>query len=755
MRRYLAIILTCLLVYGSPIGSYAEGNQEHFQLGDDLLLSNYHDLIDGKNIGLVTNQTGVNSQGKSMIDNLSGYPNTTLKALFAPEHGLDGNAKAGDYVESYRDAKLNIPVYSLYGDTRMPTEEMMSGIDVILFDIQDIGARSYTYISTLNYCMIAAEKYKKQVVVLDRPNPLGGQLVDGPVLEDPYKSFVGIDNLPMAHGMTIGELAQFFNRKIGADLKVVPMKGYSRNMMFSDTGLAWVQTSPYIPTIEAAIDYMATGLGEGTGIVQSEYFKWIGGKGIDSKKYADLLNQANLAGVQFTPEDREEGGGVKLTILDSRTFNPVRTGIYALAIAHQLNHFEVPVSQDGKITMFDKIMGTGKIGEMFIQDLSPADIENSYQASVAQFKNDRQPYLLYGNETGSVAQTQDLGKTTGIKKATIDGGIFRKEKSYVPFKSVFSQLGYKVSWDTMNHLIKASKGIWTVVIDPNATPMNVTVNGQLMGSEIDPFLRDGITYVPAFFVTYLEHSSTVERGEAIRIITEEQQIDVNYQTEKEPPKKVDTNGKIVYLTFDDGPSSITSELLDVLKENGVKATFFLVGRNINGREDIVQREVEEGHAIGNHTYSHDYNSIYRNENAFFADLDRGAKEIEEITGKTPTIMRFPGGSNNTVSKRAQETSGWIMKDLVQDVSDRGYHYFDWNVSTGDAETNSYSAESAIENVKKGVGDASKKEVIILAHDASPKRNTVRALPDIIQFLKDAGYSFETLDETTPTIAFLK
>ena len=143
----------------------------------------------------------------------------------------------------------------------MPTEEMLSGIDVLLFDVQDIGARTYTYMSTLNYCMVAAEKYDKPIVVLDRPNPLGGMIVDGPVLETPYKTFVGVDNLPMAHGMTAGELAQYFNRTIGAELYVVPMEGYKRTMVFQDTGLKWVPTSPNIPDLDSLFGYMATGLG--------------------------------------------------------------------------------------------------------------------------------------------------------------------------------------------------------------------------------------------------------------------------------------------------------------------------------------------------------------------------------------------------------------------------------------------------------------------------------------------------------------
>lgn len=368
--------------------------ESSFKLGDELLTSKYSDSIKGKNIGLVTNQTGVNSRGISTINMLANYNDANLTALFAPEHGIDGKAKAGDYVKSYTNEDLNIPVYSLYGDTRMPTEDMLSKVDVLVFDIQDIGARSYTYMSTLNYCMKAAAKYNKEIVVLDRPNPLGGEILDGPVLEDKFKSFVGVDNMPMTHGMTAGELAQFFNRSITAKLTVVPMEGYNRKMIFQDTGLNWVQSSPYIPDIKSVFCYSSTGLGEGTTIYQDDYFTWVGGKGIDSDRFAQLLNGANLSGVKFEANPQSGFGGVKLEITDYHTFNPARTGIYVLAYAHSLNNFKVPKST-GEIVMFDKVMGTDKIGQYLEAGYSPKQIEEQYNAGLEQFKGERQKYLIY------------------------------------------------------------------------------------------------------------------------------------------------------------------------------------------------------------------------------------------------------------------------------------------------------------------------------------------------------------------------
>lgn len=375
-------------------GPETGGETTRFKLGNELLMSKYHYLVEGKKVGLVTNQSGVNSRGESTIDILAGDKSISLTALYGPEHGIDGAAKAGEYVESYTHPRLGIPVYSLYGDTRMPTARMLDNIDVLVFDIQDIGARSYTYMSTLNYCMVAAQKYGKPVLVLDRPNPVGGLIVEGPVMEDPYITFVGVDNLPMAHGMTAGELAQFFNRKIGADLKVIPMEGYSRGMIYQDTGLSWVQTSPNIPDLDSVFGYMATGLGEGTGIAQADKFKWIGGKGIDARRFADLLNNAGLPGVTFIPEVRGEAGGVRLKIQDYHSFNPAKTGIYALTYAHLLNNFTVPKSGE-TIVMFDKIMGSDKIGRYLEQGLTPQQIEAKYTPLLNHFKAERNNHLIY------------------------------------------------------------------------------------------------------------------------------------------------------------------------------------------------------------------------------------------------------------------------------------------------------------------------------------------------------------------------
>ena len=391
--RIFCLLALVVVILAFPVSGTCNATAM-VKLGNEVLLESYYHLVDGKKVGLVTNQTGVDSRGISFIDILLASGGTKLIALYAPEHGIDGTARAGAWVDSYIHPRYDIPVYSLYGSTRMPTYEMLLKIEVLLFDLQDIGARSYTYMSTLQYCLVAAEKYNKPLIVLDRPNPLGGMIVDGPVLEDPFKSFMGVDNLPMAHGMTAGELALFFNRNIGADLTVVPMEDYCRTMVFLDTGLPFVQTSPNIPDLNSLYGYMVTGLGEGTGVFQAEKFCWVGGKGLDAVHFAELLNGAGLPGVLFAPEVRGTAGGVHLEIRDPYCFNPAKSGIYALAYAFMLGDFKVPKSTSNNVVTFDKIMGTDKIGRYLEERLTPQQIVACYTPALDSFKQEREHYLL-------------------------------------------------------------------------------------------------------------------------------------------------------------------------------------------------------------------------------------------------------------------------------------------------------------------------------------------------------------------------
>ena len=363
-------------------------------LGNERLFTEYRSLIDNKRVGLITNQTGVDAKGVPVAEKIKAYPNAKLVALYSPEHGLDGKQTAGAYVASYYDKKMNLPVYSLYGPTRKPSRDMLKGVDVLVYDMQDIGSRTYTYISTLQNVMLAAKENNIPIVVLDRPNPLGGEIVEGFLRETRFKSFVGIDKMPMAHGMTVGELGQFFNREIGADLTVVPMKNWTRSMVWQDTGLPFAQTSPNIPNLESAFLYMATGSGEETGIGQGEYFRWVGGRNINSNEYARRLNGANLPGVTFTPAPKGSRGGVRLKVTDWHTFNPARTGIYTLAVANQMRPMNVPICKK-PYSMFYLVQGSEEIARLFRAGASPETIVKAYEKDVNAFKAQREPYLLY------------------------------------------------------------------------------------------------------------------------------------------------------------------------------------------------------------------------------------------------------------------------------------------------------------------------------------------------------------------------
>lgn len=387
-KNNLAMIFTNVITVKVP-------SSKKIVLGNERLIEEYSNLIDGKNLGLITNQTGLDSKNVRTVDKLYAYDKAKLLAIYSPEHGLDGKHPAGKYVESYIDEDLNLPVYSLYGKTRQPSPNMLAGIDVLIFDIQDIGARTYTYISTLNYAMKAAKEARLPILVLDRPNPLGGEIVEGFVLKDEYKTFVGVDELPMAHGMTVGELAKFFNRKISADLKVIEMQGYKRSMIWQDTGLTFAQTSPNIPNLESAFNYMAAGIGDGTGLGQGDKFTWVGAKGLDSKDFAKILNSYNLPGINFVGENKKDKGGVRLQITDYHTYNPQKTGTYILATANLFGVIKIPEEVAGKVPMFEKIHGGKMMGQGLKDKLKPEEIVDLYQKDLRDFMVEREKYLIY------------------------------------------------------------------------------------------------------------------------------------------------------------------------------------------------------------------------------------------------------------------------------------------------------------------------------------------------------------------------
>src|SRR5699024_1098375 len=275
------------------------------ELGVEVLLSEYKDILKEKNVGLITNPTGVDQELNHIVDLLYNDPEINLVALYGPEHGVRGDAQAGSYVEFYIDETTGLPVYSLYVKTKKPTPEMLEDIDVLLCDIQDVVARFYTYIYTMAYAMESAQENGIEIVILDRPNPLGGLTVEGPVLEKGYETFVGLYPIPTRHGMTVGELAYYFNEEfeINADLTVIPMKNWKRSMFYKDTNLEFILPSPNMPTEETVQVYPGLAIFEGTNMSEgrgtTKPFELIGAPFVNSTELATELNKLNLSGVRF------------------------------------------------------------------------------------------------------------------------------------------------------------------------------------------------------------------------------------------------------------------------------------------------------------------------------------------------------------------------------------------------------------------------------------------------------------------------
>jgi len=380
--------------------------QANVTLGDEAFLrSAWHDLR-GRTVGVVTNQSGVTSQLESIVDAIRRNPAIKLKALYSPEHGLRGDQPAGAYVRSYVDERSGLPVYSLYGSTRRPTREMLDGIDVLVYDIQDVGDRAYTYISTLAYVMQAAKAYGKTVWVLDRPNPIGGDVVEGPVLDPRFASFIGLYALPVRHGMTVGELAKLFNEHfaIGCTLRVVAMEGYARSMLWPDTGLSWVQTSPNIPEWDTTLVYPATGLidaaGVNNGTSYTKPFKLAGAYRLDGRRLADELNGRSLPGVYFRPTSWTPfagfwGGkllsGVELIVTAPHAFRAVRTAVEILVAVRRISPGTLTLGATG----LDKDWGTDTLRKGLEDGLDADAILSQWTPATRAFEALRTRYLLY------------------------------------------------------------------------------------------------------------------------------------------------------------------------------------------------------------------------------------------------------------------------------------------------------------------------------------------------------------------------
>ncbi|MCK2003454.1 DUF1343 domain-containing protein [[Brevibacterium] frigoritolerans] len=411
MKKMIILFAICLLSFGivssKSVTAVKEKKKQKVSPGIEVLLKEEKNVLSGKKVGLITNPTGIDSKLTSIVDLLHDDPDINLTALFGPEHGVRGDAQAGASVEYYIDEKTGLPVYSLYGKTKKPTPEMLKDVEVLVFDIQDVGTRYYTYIYTMAYAMEAAKENDIPFIVLDRPNPQGGESVDGPVLEPEFSSFVGLYPIPLKHGMTVGELATLFNKefKIGADLKVIKMKGWKRDMDYDDTGLPFVLPSPNMPTVSTTFVYPATGLIEGTNVSEgrgtTKPFEMIGAPYINSDELAGKLNALRLPGVKFraasfTPTFSKHAGklshGVEIYITDREEFKAVPTGLHIIKTIQDLypGDFEFLAANN-----FNLLIGNGWIMSRIKAGSTVNEILKEYQVKQDAFKKVRKNYLLY------------------------------------------------------------------------------------------------------------------------------------------------------------------------------------------------------------------------------------------------------------------------------------------------------------------------------------------------------------------------
>ncbi|NOZ61442.1 MAG: DUF1343 domain-containing protein [Calditrichaeota bacterium] len=387
-------------------------------LGLDELMGEQFDLIKGKRVGVITNQTGVDSQNRHIADLLSETPEVELVALFGPEHGIRGDVEGGYQVENNKDTKTGVPIFSIYGKTKKPTPEMLAGLEALIFDIQDVGTRFYTFISTMSLCMEAAAEQGIPFIVLDRPNPIGGVFVEGPVLDPEFKSFVGIHPIALRHGMTVGELAKMFNGEgwlkdgVRADLHVVKMRNWRRDSYFSELNLKWIKPSPNMPSPMTALLYPGMGLLESCNVSEgrgtTRPFEKIGAPWIDHVRLKSLLDSAAVPGIEidtvsFIPQDMPGAAmnpeyedelcrGLFLHVTDPHRFPAVEFGLRTICAIKRLHpkefHWNSPRSP---LIMF----GDRATVEAIDRGETPEKIMESWQEKLTGFLKIRKKYLIY------------------------------------------------------------------------------------------------------------------------------------------------------------------------------------------------------------------------------------------------------------------------------------------------------------------------------------------------------------------------
>ena len=383
----------------SPGTARASGN---VLCGIDVLIEQGFKPLQGRRLGLVTNQTGKARDGRSTIDVLFHAPGVKLSKLFSPEHGIRGDVDAA--VADDRDQATGLPIVSLYGTKKKPSATDLADLDGLVFDIQDIGVRYYTYISTLGLVLEAAAEAKKSLTVLDRPNPIGGRIVAGPVRDPDLASFIAYHALPVRHGMTVGELARLYNgdRHLGARLEVVPCRGWSRDQTFEQTGLVWTNPSPNMRTLTEAMLYPGVGWLEATNLATGRGtdtpFERVGAPWIEPSPFAAALNAADVPGTRFVPiwfvprERQYKGercGGVQIMMTDWKAFDPMKLG---LTLARTLKA-RYPAAWKPEALL--KMLGDRTAYEAILQSKSMASIESIWRPELDEFQRIRRRYLMY------------------------------------------------------------------------------------------------------------------------------------------------------------------------------------------------------------------------------------------------------------------------------------------------------------------------------------------------------------------------
>lgn len=410
LEKTLLLLFLCL-----SLGAQAQ--KIHIKTGIEVLKSQNFRYLEGKRVGLITNPTGVDNELHSTIDILHEAPNVNLVALYGPEHGVRGDVHAGDHVSDQRDPATGLPVYSLYGKTRKATPEMLKDVDVLVYDIQDIGCRSFTYISTLGLAMEAAAENGKELIVLDRPNPLGGLKVEGNLTEDDCISFVSQFKIPYVYGLTCGELALMLNSErmltggVQCNLTVIKMKGWKRRMDYTATGLQWIPSSPHIPHPHSAFFYPVSGiLGElgymSIGVGYTIPFQMFAAPWAEADKLADALNALHVPGVIFRPiylkpfysvgqGQQLQGVQVHITDYARAPLSPLQFLVMQEVARLWPDRAVFDHADKGRFAMFDKVCGSRQIRERFTKTNRWEDIRPYWEKDVESFRRLSKKYYLY------------------------------------------------------------------------------------------------------------------------------------------------------------------------------------------------------------------------------------------------------------------------------------------------------------------------------------------------------------------------